>query len=73
MLGGRLGAFSREGFKRKNIDQSGQGVDQGGINILFNGAQMLNASSGNVYLGGHPVCHNGWDYPDATVVCKYVA
>jgi len=27
-------------------------------------------SAGNVYLGGHPVCHNGWDYPDATVVCR---
>jgi len=27
-------------------------------------------SSGNVYIGGHPVCHNGWDFPDANVVCK---
>merc|ERR1719369_2534305 len=26
--------------------------------------------SGNVYLGGHPVCHNGWDFPDANVVCR---
>ena len=28
--------------------------------------------SGNVYLGGHPLCHNGWDFPDATVVCRYL-
>jgi len=27
-------------------------------------------SQGNVYLGGHPVCHNGWDFPDANVVCR---
>jgi len=27
-------------------------------------------SSGNVYIGGYPVCHNGWDFPDANVVCK---
>jgi len=26
--------------------------------------------TGNVYLGGHPVCHNGWDFPDANVVCR---
>jgi len=26
--------------------------------------------SGNVYYGGHPVCHNGWDFPDANVVCR---
>ena len=26
--------------------------------------------SGNVYVGGHPVCHNGWDFPDANVVCR---
>jgi hypothetical protein len=26
--------------------------------------------SGNVYYGGHPVCHNGWDFTDANVVCR---
>lgn len=26
--------------------------------------------SGNVYYQGKPVCHNGWDFPDANVVCK---
>eukprot|EP00092_Neocalanus_flemingeri_P093428 GFUD01118748.1.p1 GENE.GFUD01118748.1~~GFUD01118748.1.p1 ORF type:complete len:392 (+),score=56.20 GFUD01118748.1:17-1192(+) len=26
--------------------------------------------SGNVYIGGYPVCHNGWDFPDANVVCR---
>ena len=26
--------------------------------------------SGNVYVGGHPVCHSGWDFPDANVVCR---
>ena len=28
------------------------------------------ASSGNVYIAGHPVCHNGWDYAEANVVCR---
>ena len=26
--------------------------------------------SGNVYFEGQPVCHNGWDFADANVVCK---
>jgi hypothetical protein len=26
--------------------------------------------SGNVYVGGHPVCHSGWDFPDSNVVCR---
>jgi len=26
--------------------------------------------SGNVYIGGHPVCQNGWDFPDANVICR---
>lgn len=26
--------------------------------------------TGNVYYGGKPVCHNGWDFSDANVVCK---
>jgi hypothetical protein len=26
--------------------------------------------AGNVYYGGEPVCHNGWDFPDANVVCR---
>ena len=26
--------------------------------------------SGNVYYGGLPICHNGWDFPDANVVCR---
>ena len=26
--------------------------------------------SGNVYFEGQPVCHNGWDFSDANVVCK---
>jgi len=28
------------------------------------------SGSGNVYYGGHPVCHNGWDFTDANVVCR---
>ena len=28
------------------------------------------AASGNVYVGGQPLCHNGWDYADANVVCR---
>ena len=28
------------------------------------------AASGNVYIGGHPLCHNGWNYADANVVCR---
>ena len=26
--------------------------------------------SGNVYFEGQPVCHNGWDFSDANVICK---
>jgi len=26
--------------------------------------------SGNVYYGGYPICHNGWDFADANVVCR---
>jgi len=26
--------------------------------------------AGNVYHEGKPVCHNGWDYADASVVCR---
>eukprot|EP00092_Neocalanus_flemingeri_P030350 GFUD01032946.1.p1 GENE.GFUD01032946.1~~GFUD01032946.1.p1 ORF type:complete len:390 (+),score=107.58 GFUD01032946.1:35-1204(+) len=28
------------------------------------------SGSGNVYYEGKPVCQNGWDFPDAHVVCK---
>ena len=28
------------------------------------------SGSGNVYYEGKPVCQNGWDFPDANVVCK---
>jgi len=26
--------------------------------------------TGNLYYGGHPVCHNGWDILDALVACR---
>ena len=26
--------------------------------------------AGNVYYSGHALCHNGWDFSDANVVCK---
>ena len=28
------------------------------------------SGSGNVYYGGSPVCHNGWGFSDANVVCR---
>ena len=28
------------------------------------------SGSGNVYYGGNPICQNGWDFPDANVVCR---
>jgi len=29
-----------------------------------------NKGEGKVYMSGHPVCHNGWDFIDANVVCR---
>ena len=38
--------------------------------ICLNGGQ--DKLSGNVYFEGHPVCHNGWDFSDANVICKSI-
>ena len=36
--------------------------------VCLSGGQ--NSHSGNVYFEGKPVCHNGWDFSDANVICK---